>query len=1129
MKTQGRGKGKKSSSPKQIAVMPGAIAIISMAFRFPGDLADESSFWQALRDGRDLVTAIPADRWATQELQHDKRSEPGRSITFSAGVLSRIDEFDAAFFGISPREASLLDPQQRMLLELAWETLENAGRLPSSMAGSDCAVYLGISALDYGMRQLVDLASMSAHSMTGNTLSIAANRLSYVFDLRGPSLAVDTACSSSLVALHHACNALRNGEASMALAGGVNLLLHPYPFVGFTKASMLSADGRCKAFDASGDGYVRAEGGALLLLKPLEQALADGDAIQAVILASGVNTDGARKTGITIPSCEGQAELMRSVLGKSGLAAGDIDFIEAHGTGTMIGDPAETSAIGAVYGQGRKAPLPIGSVKANIGHMEAASGMGGLIKAVLALKNRALPPAVHLQQPNPKIDFQNLNLELVHEYKPLTANKPLVAGVNSFGFGGANAHVLLQAFDAKPSAEVINVIKPDMPPPPLFLSARNEAALRALAGRYAAQIEGASSAAFYDIAYAAAHRRERMEKRLALHAASSAEAADVLMRFAQGGEPSPQLAVEDALPQAGRIAFIYSGNGSQWLGMGRALRNGSKRFAEIIAQLDAAMQPVAGFSLIEELLADGDCARLDDTVVAQPLLFAIQVALTMMLREQGVAPSAVAGHSVGEVAAAWAAGALTLEQAIRVICMRSAAQGATRGTGRMAAVALPAAAMRETLAELGGRLDAGIACINSPGNITLSGKREDLERVQAHVKAQGVFCTLLDLDYAFHSARMDPVRERLMASLAGLEPAATDSACARFVSTVTGNVLDGAALGPDYWWRNVREPVRFADGVTTLSGLGCRVFIEIGPHAILHRYLTECLKAANIKGRVLSTMRKNDDGLDRLTDAVLRAQLVAEEPVLSAHFPYRGRPVRLPNYAWQRERYWIRKTSENLDATMRRRVHPLLGWRLADAEAAWENVVDPVSLPWLADHKVGGAIVFPGAGYVEMALAAAREWLGGAQLLLEELDITSPMVFDGEHARTLRLILTPRDGSFQIKSRQRLSEDAWTLHAAGRLLEPSGRETFAAIPVVVPPAQTVDADTHYRLAAALGLALYGLFPLLLPKDMLYGALSFATIIFAAGGHESRADLRLSFGQWQIHLVQLPPKLAGLGL
>lgn len=529
-----------------------SIAIIGTAFRFPGDLCDPQEFWQALKDRRDLVTQIPKDRWATDELQHSRRSEPGRSITFSAGVLSRIDEFDAGFFGISPREAAWLDPQQRLLLELSWEAMENAGVVPSSLAGSDCAVYVGISSLDYGVRSLDDMAGMSSHSMTGNTLSIAANRLSYVFDLRGPSLAVDTACSSSLVALHHACNSLRTGEASMAMVGGVNLLLHPYPFVGFTKASMLSADGRCRPFDEAGAGYVRSEGSAVLLLKPLEHALRDGDGIQAVILASGVNADGARKTGITIPSSEGQAELMAEVLRRSGLNPGDIDFIEAHGTGTAVGDPIEAAAIGRVYGGARARPLPIGSVKANLGHLESASGMAGLVKAMLALQNRALPPALHLRSPNPRIDFAGLNLQTVAEYTPLAKadGKPLVAGINSFGFGGANAHVLLQEF--QPQAVDRSVGEGVVESSPLILSARSDEALRAVAQRYADLLQGKSDQDLHAIAHAVAQGRERMDKRLALHPGSAQVAAELLQRYAQGEAPA-RVYAEEALAQDGLL------------------------------------------------------------------------------------------------------------------------------------------------------------------------------------------------------------------------------------------------------------------------------------------------------------------------------------------------------------------------------------------------------------------------------------------------------------------------------------------------------------------------------------------------------------------------------------------------
>ena len=1115
------------------------IAVIGMAFRFPGDLADEQSLWNALKDGRDLVSQVPSDRWAVDELQHSERSEPGRSITFSAGVLSRIDEFDAGFFGISPREAAWLDPQQRLLLELAWESMENAGRAPSSLAGSDCAVYVGISSLDYGTRGLDDLAGMSSHSMTGNTLSIAANRLSYIFDLHGPSLVVDTACSSSLVALHHACNSLRAGETSIALVGGVNLLLHPYPFVGFTKASMLSADGRCKAFDASGDGYVRAEGGAVLILKPLAKAIAEGDNIHAIIRATGVNADGARKTGITIPSRDGQAELMRAVLVKSGLQPEDIDFVEAHGTGTAVGDPIEAAAIGSVYGQCRSKdqPLPIGSVKTNFGHLESASGMAGLVKAVLSLKHRAIPPSLHFVTPNPHIDFSGLNLEVVTQYTELRKpdDKPLVAGVNSFGFGGANAHVLIQEFN-KPEAQSIS----PLPLPPLFLSARTLPALRAMAGRYAELLSEKTAEVFYDVAFAAAYRRDHLEKRLALHVGQVGDAVELLAKFAQG-EAVEQIVMEDRLPQPGGVAFIYSGNGAQWAGMGQTLIAESERFAAIVADIEVEMLPIAGFSIIEELQADEPASRLADTVIAQPLLFAIQVALTLWLREQGIEPVAVTGHSVGEVAAAWAAGALDLDQAIRVICARSAAQGLTRGAGRMAAVGLSETAMHSVLEELGDKLDVEIAGLNSPNNVTISGSLDDLQRIGARLEPRGIFFHLLDLDYAFHSRQMEPIETPLAQSLDDLAPVSSDGAA--FVSTVTGDALDGAALGADYWWKNVRHPVRFAEAMTKLVDLGCRVFIEIGPHAILQRYIGECLKAANVQGRMLHSLRKDGAGIQRLREVALAVHCLTK-PRLDAYFPVPGRYVRLPNYPWQRERHWHPVTSESHWVIEHRRVHPLLGWRLQGTDFGWENTLDSIALPWLADHQVGGAIVLPGAAYAEMALAAAREWQGGEVLALEELDILSPIVFDGKHARTLRFSLNPRDGGFQIKSRQRLSADEWTLHAIGRVIEATVHPVEAKISAVSSSSRVIDRATHYRLATLLGLdygpAFQGLLHARVHDDWLEAALDLPESVTAQPGyllHPALLDVcyqsLVDFFQDQIEVGQgvplLPVRLGRLSL
>ena len=1006
-----------------------SVAIVGVAFRFPGDLGSENEFWQALTSGEDLVTQIDPARWATDELQHPKRGEAGRSVTFSAGVLSRIDEFDAGFFGISPREAAWLDPQQRLLLELAWEAMENGGMPPSQLAGSDCAVYVGISGLDYGIRGLDDLASFSAHTMTGNTLSIAANRLSYVFDLHGPSMAIDTACSSSLVALHQACNALRTGDASMAMVGGVNMLTHPYPFIGFSKASMLSARGRCRTFDASGDGYVRAEGGAVLLLKPLARAQADGDRIHAVILASGANADGGRKTGLTIPSSEGQVELMRTVLARAGIAAEDVDYLEAHGTGTAIGDPIETAAIGAVYGQARPAarPLPIGSVKTNLGHLEPASGMAGLVKALLVLKHREVPPSIHLGTPNPKIDFVDWNLQPVIASLPLNENggRPCIVGVNSFGFGGANAHVLLQEFPSVAVADSVVVAAQ----PPLILSARTELALRELAGRYAELLAAPAAPGYYDLAYAAAYRRERLDKRLIVQADSPRALHDQLQRFA-AAEQIDGVVVEDAPLETGKLAFIYAGNGAQWVGMGQLLLAESTTFRRVIDDLDQRIAAQAGFSVIAELQADAAASRMADTAVAQPLLFALQVGVTVALREQGIVPDAVAGHSVGEVAAAWASGALTLDEAVRIICARSAAQALTRGAGRMAAVSMAEADMRALLAD-GQWPDLEIAGINSPANLTLSGPLEQLEALSVFAKQRGMVFRMLDLDYAFHSRCMDPVKDSLAQSLEGFTPVHPHTAT--FVSTVTGEIFDGS-LDAGYWWDNVRQPVHFAAAVNRLVGLGCRSFVEISPHAILQRYLKECVAEAEVKGQILPSLRKNDDGIDRLQELALRLHLLVGEDTLQGFFPAVGRFVDLPSYPWQRERHWLPATSEGYRLIERKRIHPLLGWPLKDAVDGWENILDPRTQPWLADHCVGGAVVLPGAAYVEMALAAARQYFGGETQEIEELDIVAPVVFDGEHGRSIRLDLNSRDGGFQIRSRQRLSDDEWALNASGRLL-----------------------------------------------------------------------------------------------
>ena len=1046
------------------------IAIVGMAFRFPGGAYCEESFWEILKQGRDVIGAIGDDRWATDTYYHPRPSEPGRSLTLSAGLLEHVDGFDAAFFGISPREARKLDPQHRLVLELTWEAMENAGRVPMHLAGSDCAVYLGISSTDYGLRSLDDLSNVDAYSMTGNTLSLAANRISYIFDLRGPSMAVDTACSSSLVALHQACASLRVGESSLAIAGGVNLLMHPYPFVGFSSASMLSAGGKCRAFDASGDGYVRAEGGAILLLKPLERAQADGDAIQAVILATGSNADGAEKSGITIPSSAGQAALLRSTLKQSGLAPDDITYIEAHGTGTAVGDPIETAAIGEVLGVSRASgsPLYIGSVKTNIGHLEPASGMAGLVKTVLSLKHRALPASLNLEVPNPNCNLQGLNLRPVTEFLELPENqKPLCMGVNSFGFGGANAHVLLQEYRAcrpEPASD-----RGEERRPPLFLSAKTPQALKDLAGCYVDRVQGCSANDYYDIACSAATRRQWLDVRLAAWGRDSQEIAQSLRRFAND-EPADGIVSDDALGATAQVALVYSGNGSQWVGMGRQLLDEEPLFRRTIDEIETLLAERIDFSLTEALRANDQASQLDLTEVAQPALFALQVGVTRILRDQGIDAQFAVGHSVGEIAAAWAMGALSLEQAVTVIRERSAAQGLTKGSGRMAAVGLSHQRVQEQLADAGLDQAIEVAGINSPSAVTLSGTLQALESLRKLLEPRGIFYHLLDLDYAFHNRCMEPIRQRVLTNLEGLRPTAGSG---RFVSTVNGEELSGTRLDARYWWDNIRKPVRFREAIETLAGNGCMLFLEIGPHAILQRYIGECLAEHESGGRPLPTLTRNDAGLGRLLEVAHRCWLLGAPVPMQRLFPQASRFVPLPNYPWQRERHWNSVSAEGGDLINRRSVHPLLGYRLKDAQAIWENHLDGYRLPYLADHVVSGAMVLPGTAYLEMALAASAATHEGGAHEVEDLEILVPMVFDAEHAQTVRLELSQQDGYFRIFARQRLSIDPWTLHAVGRLLGAplAGRPAQQAIAdwTAEVGRPVVGAKQHYALARLLGL------------------------------------------------------------
>jgi acyl transferase domain-containing protein len=724
------------------------------------------------------------------------------SYTFAAGTLDDISSFDPGFYGISQREAAQLDPQQRLALDLAWDALEDAGVPPSSLAGSDCGVFMGVSNNDFANVRQEDPCSGDAYFMTGSALSLVANRISYVINLHGPSMAVDTACSSSLVAVHTACKSLQSGECSLALAGGLNLLLSPFPFIGFSKARMLSPTGRCKAFAAPADGYVRAEGGGVVALMNIQDAVARGLRVRAVIEATAMNSDG-RTAGIAFPNRESQEALLRQLYGSDMRLVDSMAYLEAHGTGTLAGDRQEAGALGAVLGGLRRRPLPIGSVKTNVGHLESGAGMAGLLKAMLVLERKAIPPSLHFSAPNPEIPFERLNLEGVTELRPLADQRaPMRVGVNSFGFGGTNAHVMLTEYSSAARAAApgkARDAKTREERPPLFLSAGSESTLRELAARYARMLEG-EQVEPRALARAVAFQREALPWRLALPSGRTETWRNLLKAYSVG-EPTPAESLVGGRVRGGPgVAFLFSGNGAQWPGMGRALLDESPIFRRTVERVDELFMRRAGWSVLERMSSLDEDWGLADTEVAQPMLFAVQVGLLAVLEDFGLRPAAVLGHSVGEVSAAYSAGILSLEQAVWVLHARSLVQAGTRGTGRMAAAGLSKLRAIEIIKELG--LSLEVAGVNSPNSITLAGPVAELKALGSTLADNGVAFKLLNLNYAFHSRKMNGLRKLLLLLLKGWSHRA-----ARFGSSPL-------SLGPR--WKDARWDL-FTGGVTSAS------------------------------------------------------------------------------------------------------------------------------------------------------------------------------------------------------------------------------------------------------------------------------------------------------------------------
>ncbi len=1029
-----------SEAPALLAGEP--IAVVGMGCRFPGGANSPAEFWAMLRDGVDGISKVPAGRWDAQALFDPDPQAAGKMTVQWGGFIEDADRFDADFFGIAPREAERMDPQQRLLLEVAWEALEQAGQTRERLAGSATGVFVGVCTNDFQHLRLADRDQINAYDGSGTAHSIVANRLSYWLNAQGPSVALDTACSSSLVAVHLACQSLRLGDCDLALAGGVNLMFTPEPMIALSKAQMLAPDGRCKTFDARANGYVRGEGCGVVVLKRLADALAAHDHVLAVIRGSAVNQDG-RTTGLTAPNGLAQQAVIRRALANAGVPAGHVTFIETHGTGTSLGDPIEVEALAAVYGrlapgadEAARLPVALGAVKTNIGHLEAAAGIAGLIKVVLAIQNEAVPPNLHFQTLNPNITLNGTPFVVATQLRPWEGGERRCAAVSSFGFGGTNAHVIVEA--PPPLPEPKKAIGQDFEPQPvciLPLSAHKPAALRALAARYRDFLRQTPLPLEAICRTAALHRTHHAERVAAVGETASDLAAQLDDWLSMERAPMPA--------GTGGLVWVFSGQGADECQLPASFVAGEPAFGEAMAACDAALAEHLGWSVADFVTGRRPDLAWRDTGVAQPALFAVQVALAALWRSWGIQPDAVLGHSVGEIAAAHAAGILTLAEAAWLVCERGRLMRAAHGAGRAAAVEATLAEAEAVARRYPGRVFVGAS--NGPTSMVLSGDTAALEEVQAAWVETGRFFRFLPVDYAFHSEPLRPIASALARAAARLQPQAGQIP---FMSTVTGEFSPGAKLAGEYWGRNLAERVRFAEAMTSLLDAGHTAFLELGPHPLLQRSMRQCIEAAEAQPgpaspkAVTASLRQGQDPRLTLRQGLAALYAAGLQPDWARLFSQSYRPVELPPYAWQRERFWsVPPGGAHAAPSTAAGQHPFLGERRHSpvrSEVVFEARLDPRQSPILLAHRLHGAAVAPAVVLLDLALsAAARAWSPQPPVELNETVILSPLMFDADQVRLLQVILTG-DGhngaGFSIFSSPAGEDDVhWTEHARGRV------------------------------------------------------------------------------------------------
>ncbi|MFJ8744015.1 SDR family NAD(P)-dependent oxidoreductase [Embleya sp. NPDC127516] len=1024
------------------------IAIVGMSCRYPGGVGSPEDLWRLVAEGGDGITGFPEDRgWDLGTLFDDDPERAGTSYAREGGFLHDALEFDAAFFGISPREALAMDPQQRLLLETSWEAFERAGIDPESVRGTRTGIFAGLMYHDYASRVRRVPEDVEGYLGNGSAGSVASGRVSYTMGLEGPAVTVDTACSSSLVTLHLAVQALRRGECTLALAGGATVMSSPGTFVAFSRQRGLSSDGRCKSFAAAADGTGWAEGVGMLLLERLSDAQRNGHRVLALVRGTALNQDGA-SNGLTAPNGPAQQRVIRAALADAGLAAADVDAVEAHGTGTALGDPIEAQALLATYGRAHTAerPLWLGSLKSNIGHTQAAAGVGGVIKMVQAMRHGVLPKSLHIDRPTRQVDWSTGAVSLLTE--PVAwpeRDAPRRAGVSSFGISGTNAHVILeQAPPAEPIESGAGVDGDRHDHATLVLSGRGADALRGQAARLRQFLADRPDLSIAEVGRALAGSRTAFEHRAVI---LGPEREDLLaglesLAAADPAMPAPNVVLGTALGEAADVgvALVFPGQGSQWVGMAAELLDTSPVFAAGVAECEAALAEFVDWSLVEVLRGGAGAASLDRVDVVQPVLFAVMVSLARVWRSFGVVPAAVVGHSQGEIAAACVAGGLTLSDAARVVALRSQAIARSlAGRGGMVSIPLPLAEVEEELTRWDGRI--GVAAVNGPASTVVSGDADALDELMAHFEAAEIRIRRIPVDYASHSAHVEDLRAELLDVLDPIEPRESEIP---FYSTVLEDWLHTGRLDAEYWYRNLRETVRFEQAVDTLSRQGIDIFVEASPHPVLTVGARETLEAGESSGVALGSLRRDEGGLGRFLHSVAEAHVHGARVDWTAAFPEAaGHPIDLPTYAFQRQHFWLDAgdagPSDASGLGLASAEHPLLGAVVPLPETGGLLCTGRLSTrtrPWLLDHAVHDVVILPGTAFVELAIAAGDRVGCG---VVEELTLHAPLVIPIEGGVRLQLTVGGPDEegrrafTVHASDERAPAEQPWTRHASGVL------------------------------------------------------------------------------------------------